>query len=424
MAVLESTKLRAHLTTLLCHQDLDSWARDAGLFQRNHRKLTPVIFAASFVLAALCLPKRSIASTHSLFCELAGHQCAYSSFYDRIGKPLTTVLRKLFDSLLDATPSKALKAALGPGIEQVTALDTCIVRLWDGLRARWPSTAPDKAGLKLHLAVNVLDATPTKLKLGPEPGSEGTPWKRLGKWVKGHLLLLDRGYEDFHLFYRIAQNGGFFLTPLKSGRNPKLLKSLRKWRGKAVNLEGEKLKDILGRLQRQVVDVEVELEVKLRAYRNKSRKKAWKCRLIGIKREDGSYWLYLTNLTPEMMKAEEVWACYRLRWQVELVIRRMRQHLSLDEITSQNEEVVEAQLWASLCALGLVGALHQRLWPDARAEKVGRELMGTGRALAWVWGHAVTGRTLDLDAWLDQRMTPLDPHRTLTTDYLRPPPDS
>ncbi len=62
-------------------------------------------------------------------------------------------------------------------------------------------------------------------------------------------------------------------------------------------------------------------------------------------------------------------------WQVELVIRRMRQHLSLDEMTSQNEEMVEALLWASLCGLALVGALHQRLWPEARAEKVGRELV-------------------------------------------------
>ena len=80
--------------------------------------------------------------------------------------------------------------------------------------------------------------------------------------------------------------------------------------------------------------------------------------------------------------------------------------------------VFEALLWASLCALALVGALHQRLWPEARAEKVGRELMQTGRVLAWLWSHDITGRVLDLDAWLAQRMIPQDPHRALSSDYL------
>ena len=422
MAALESKQLRAHLTTLLNHEHLETWAEQAALFQRQHRKLAPAFFVASFVLAAFCLPERSIAATHALFCELSNTTCAYSSFYARIGKPLTAVLKQLFNALLAATPTSSIKSVLGSEVEHVTALDTCIVRFWDGLHGRWPSTAPGKAGLKLHLAINVLNATATKLKLGPEPGSEGTPWKRLGTWVKGHLLLMDRGYEDFHFFYRIAQNGGFFLTPLKTGRNPKLLKSLRKWRGNSIKLDGERLQDVLGRLQREVLDVEVELEFKLRKYRGKSRTKRWTCRLLGIRKEDGTYWLYLTNLTPEMMPAEDVWTCYRLRWQVELVIRRMRQHLSLDEMTSQNEHVVEALLWASLCALALVGALHQRLWPEARAEKVGRELMQTGRVLAWLWGHEITGRVLDLDVWLARRMLPQDPHRTLSSDYLMPVP--
>lgn len=424
MAVFESTKLRAQLATLLELELLEDWAREVGLFERRHRKLRPAALVATLVLGALVLPERTIASLRRLFCQIAGRDCSYSSFYARLGAPLTRLLKHLFAHLLSQTPAPAAPGVFGEDVDEVLALDSCIVRLWDGLCGRWPSTSEGKAGLKLHLVCNVVGATANQLKLGKEPGSENGPWKRLGGWVRGKLLLMDRGYEDFHLFYRIAQNGGFFLTPLKANRNPTLVRGLRPWRGRAIALEGRKLQDVLGRLTREVLDVEVELKFKLRAYRGKRSTKRWRCRLIGLRRPEGGYWLYLTNLSPEMMCAEDAWSCYRLRWQVELLIRRMRQQLSLDSLSSANAELVEALLWASLCALALVGALHQRLWPAAHPEVCAKVLREQGSALAWLWANEVLGVIINLDDFLDRQMLSHDSQREISSDFLelrRPP---
>lgn len=424
MAVFESTKLRAHLATLLNIDELEQWSRETGLFVRAPRRIRPGILVATFVLGSIVLPRRTISALQRLLTQLAGNSCAYASFYERIGPPLTRVLQRLFTHLLEHTPGPAIPYIFDDRVDEVLALDSCIVRLWDGLCGRWPSTVEGKAGLKLHLVCNVIGATANRLKVGKEPDSENGPWKRLGPWVGNKLLLMDRGYEDFHLFYRIDHNGGFFLTPLKSKRNPLIIKELRTHRGRAIKLEGCKLQDVLERLEREFIDVEVDLEFKKRVYRGKRRKKRWRCRLIGQRRPEGGYWLYLTNLSPEMMSAQDAWNCYRQRWQIELLIRRMRQQLSLDSLSSANEELVEALLWGSLCALALVGALHQRLWPQARAEVCAKVLSEQGNALAWLWANEALGRVLTLDDYLDRQMLSRDPGRQFSCDFLdpRPPP--
>ena len=424
MAVFESTKLRAHLATLLDITELEKWSRETGLFVRAPRRIQPGVLVATFVLGSIVLPQRTIAALQRLLIQISGKSCVYASVYERIGPPLTQVLQRLFTHLLERTPGPGLPTIFGERVDEVLALDSCIVRLWDGLCGRWPSTVEGKAGLKLHLVCNVIGATANRLKIGKEPDSENGPWKRLGPWVRGKLLLMDRGYEDFHLFSRIAHNGGFFLTPLKAKRNPLIVKELRTHRGRAIKLEGRKLQDVLGRLEREFIDVEVELEFKTRVYRGKRRTKRWRCRLVGQRRPEGGYWLYLTNLSPKMMSAQDAWNCYRQRWQIELLIRRMRQQLSLDSLSSANEGLVEALLWGSLCALALVGALHQLLWPGARPEVCAKVLKEQGSALAWLWANEALGRVITLDDYLDRQLLSRDPGRQFSCDFLepRPPP--
>jgi putative transposase len=43
---------------------------------------------------------------------------------------------------------------------------------------------------------------------------------RVGPWVKDIILLFDLGFYKYQLFSRIAENGGFFVSRLKSNSNP------------------------------------------------------------------------------------------------------------------------------------------------------------------------------------------------------------
>jgi hypothetical protein len=202
----------------------------------------------------------------------------------------------------------------------------------------------------LHLVYNILECSAKSVRLSGARTSDGTPWKRLGGWVRGRLLLFDLGYYDFHFFARIHDNGGYFVSRVKTNANPLIVANHRPCRGQSVPVVGQTLQEVLPLLQRDILDVEVEVEVKQRVYRGKRRTVKRRLRLVGMRRPEGGYFLYFTNLSPEKLPAEDVCVLYSLRWQIELFFKCLKAHLRLDEIPSGKREVMEVLVWAALLA--------------------------------------------------------------------------
>jgi IS4 transposase len=201
------------------------------------------------------------------------------------------------------------------------------------------------------MVMSVLDGSPNRVKLTPERTHDTSPWRRVESWVKGRLLLFDLGYFAYHLFDRIDAHGGFFLTRMKSHANPRIVAVHRRWRGQSVPVVGEKLQDVLGRLQREILDVQVEVSFDKRAYRGKHAKAQRTFRLIAVRdAQDHSYHVYLTNVPPDALAAEDVTQIYALRWQVELLFKAMKHHGHLDQLPSRKQAVVECLIWASVLA--------------------------------------------------------------------------
>ena len=71
MAVFESTKLRAHLATLLDITELEKWSRETGLFVRAPRRIQPGVLVATFVLGSIVLPQRTIAALQRLLIHIS-----------------------------------------------------------------------------------------------------------------------------------------------------------------------------------------------------------------------------------------------------------------------------------------------------------------------------------------------------------------
>jgi hypothetical protein len=68
----------------------------------------------------------------------------------------------------------------------------------------------------------------------------------------------------------------------KTARPPSSPLSTRGLLGRKVPLVGEKLEDVLGRLKRRVLDVEVELDDRKRSYGGKRSGASYRCRLVGV----------------------------------------------------------------------------------------------------------------------------------------------
>ncbi len=100
-------------------------------------------------------------------------------------------------------------------------------------------------------------------------------------------------------------------------------------------------------------------------------------RLVGVKNKDsGRYHLYVTNLPPERLTAEQVARVYTGRWQIELLFKEMKSHYGLEGVPSRKPHIVEALLYATLVTLvvsrRLLRAVRQALRGRPHAVPEGR----------------------------------------------------
>ena len=142
--------------------------------------------------------------------------------------------------------------------------------------------------------------------------------KVLSDWIR---------YFSFHLFDRIEANGGFFVSRAKTHFNPLIVGVHRTWRGRAVDVVGQRLRDILPLLRRELLEVEVEVGFKKRAYKGKRSTKRRTFRLVAVRNDEtGQYPAYITNVPADRLPAEDIAQTYALRWQVEMLFKAMKSH--------------------------------------------------------------------------------------------------
>jgi len=194
----------------------------------------------------------------------------------------------------------------------------------------FPATHPDQSGAKLHLVQNATKQTIEQFQLTDKRTHESSQL-RTGSWLRGQLLLLDLGFYSFRRLALIEENDGFFLTRLKSNANPLIVVERRKWRGHAIYLPERRLRDVLGDLTWEIIDVTVEIEFKRRAYAGKQSTDTVEFRVVGVLVADtDDYHLYVTNL-PDEFTPRQVAALYGLRWEVELLFRELKSLCGLEK---------------------------------------------------------------------------------------------
>jgi IS4 transposase len=80
---------------------------------------------------------------------------------------------------------------------------------------------------KFHLIQNVTKQMIKQFQLTDE-GTHESSQLPVRSWLRVRLLLFDLGFYSFHRFALIEENGGFFLTRLKSNSNPLMVGERRK----------------------------------------------------------------------------------------------------------------------------------------------------------------------------------------------------
>jgi len=364
MAREKTIAVRESLCKLFPAVRLRTLARESGAVIRQ-RKVDIVALFWTLVLGFGVGESRTLAGLRRAYERASGQRIEESSFYDRLNEGLVVMLKAALECAFSAL-AEVPRALAGPlsGFRDLLLTDATVIRVHDLLAKDFPAcrTNHTQAAVKLHTIMSVTGASRQSVRMTGERRHENRVLN-IGEWVAERLLIFDLGYYDFGLFSRIAAQGGYFLSRLKDNGNP-LITAVH--RGSAGGLVGERLQEVLPRLRREVLDVEVTVTFSRRRYAGRRRREHMRLRLVAIKDKlAGDYHLYLTNIPSEKLAATDIQSVYASRWQIELLFKELKGTYRIDEVPSRRRCVVEALIYAALLtwmvSRQLLHAVHAKL---------------------------------------------------------------
>ena len=157
----------------------------------------------------------------------------------------------------------------------------------------------------------------------------------------GAFYLLDRGYVDFARLYLFTQAYAFFVTRAKKNLQFYLRTS---------------------RPVDRCSGVRCDQSIRLTGIRTAQRYPDTLRRIVYFDAEKDSRLTFLTNnfsLLPLIIAQ-----LYRVRWQVELFFRWIKQHLRIKAFYGTSENAVKTQVWVALAAYVLVAIAKKQLALD------------------------------------------------------------
>jgi len=346
MAHQKHIPIRRTLQALFPAPYLRQVAREKGAVIRK-RKVDIVELFWVLVLGFAAAPKRSLAALRRDYEKQTGVSIEESSFFKRFNDGLVAMLEAALHRGLEEVAmgaNRALREHLA-AFRDVLITDGSVFRLHDLLARSFPGcrTNHSPAALKAHLVYSVTGKGRQSLKITNGRRHDG-PILTIGSWVKGNLLVFDLAYFRLDMFERIQRLGGFFVSRLKATTNPTVVLIHSKMtKAQRRHAQWKPLKDLLPWMKRQgltALDADA-------VFGNGDRH-----RIVILKNpHTDSFQTYVTNVSPDVLKAEQVRAAYALRWIIELVFKELKSVYRMEDLPSRKKSIVKALFYAALLTL-------------------------------------------------------------------------
>lgn len=219
--------------------------------------------------------------------------------------------------------------------ETVYALDSTTIDLCLSM-FEWALFRQTKAAIKLHTLLDLRGSIPTFIHISDGKLHDVNVLDLIEPEL-GAFYVMDRGYVDFKRLYKFVLTGSFFVTRAKSNFKYRKIKANPVDRGTGVL--SDQVVELVGFYSRQHYPAQLR---RIR-YRDQER------RLL----------IFLTNNMT--LPAMTVCDLYRLRWQVELFFKWIKQHLRIKRFFGTSENAVKTQVWIAVGTYVLVAVIRKRL---------------------------------------------------------------
>jgi len=220
--------------------------------------------------------------------------------------------------------------------ETVYAFDSTTIDLCLSLFP-WGKFRRHKSAVKLHTLLDVRGSIPTSVYV---TGGQVHDVNLLDEVLlePGAFYLLDRGYVDFARLYLFTQACAFFVTRAKKNLQFYLRTSRPVDRSSGVRCDQT---------------------IRLTGIRTAQRYPDTLRRIVYFDAEKESRLTFLTNNF--ILLPLTIAQLYRIRWQVELFFRWIKQHLRIKAFYGTSENAVKTQVWVALSVYVLVAIVKKQL---------------------------------------------------------------
>jgi len=204
-----------------------------------------------------------------------------------------------------------------------TTIDLCLsVFPWAQFRKR-------KGAIKLHMGIDADGYLPTFMDMTDGKVHEINWAKQTLKLPKGSFAVFDRGFTDYNWYSTLMADGIFFVTRLRNNADVQyLLKRAGRKSPGVTNDQQIKLKGI-------------DAPLRLVTYTDL---------------ETGREYRFVTNA--HHLKATEIAAIYKERWQIEQFFKWIKQNLKIKTFLGTSRNAVLTQVWIALCVYLLIAYLN------------------------------------------------------------------
>ena len=389
------------LKKLLPATTLGAVAR-AITFVRRLRRMQASVFVWAVVMSRFGSGRPGFEQARQWYRRLSGKLLAPRPFHLRFKSETSVTLFEIaFAQAVQPWLDNPRKPnhPLARRFPDIVAWDSSPIQVADALRPFYKGTRHMKAALKVVLAVSVYGLLPLYALMVPcntQDMSLFPPWTI---FRRGTLFLFDKGFASYKRIHELVGAGHHFLCPMRLDGNPIVLRvhaaPSRVRKALRTHRRGIHLRDVLPKSTR--IRQTWDLDVRLIPWGQNpdSAKHRWiYARLVIVPGPAGKQRPYLTSLSTSDWSPKALRELYRLRWQVELVFKELKQHLNLETMPSKNPHAVKVFAWASLIALALSRAVSTIVRPDIAAVGLERPLRPdlitrTLRANARLLGHAL-----------------------------------
>lgn len=245
------------------------------------------------------------------------------------------LLKKYADSISDSRIKQVIK-------KQVKIFDSTVISLFQDILkcvGRTPANGKRKGGIKMHTVINVDELVPKMVWFTDAATNDHVLLSKLDL-DKNIIYVFDKGYNDYKAFEKFCNNQTGFVTRIKDNAVYELKEELL-------------VEDCIH--SSVISDEIIEMEVKDGKERRKLklRKVTFHDRVLKRKFE------FLTNLFE--MRPDMIAALYKLRWQIELLFKQLKQNFPLKYFLGDNENAIKVQIYCALIVNLLITIIQKQL---------------------------------------------------------------